>query len=275
MVKRATVGATTTTPSMSFSAQSKEQATLQAAAEAAEEEDSDEEGLLDGDDDDSAFMARYRRQRMRQIAGTQGLPKFGECLDVEPFEFVEELKCDARVAVVTLLHEDWIPDCREVAHAFDRLARKHVHTKFLRMKATSCSAILKSIDHRKDLPCIMIYRGGETEHVLIKVAETMGEFFTEEDVEYMLQGKGAFDSRAEDVNEFGGGGGAGGAGGGFLDCALDMRPTAINVTETWEDMQGTKAATRDDKDEILVSTDAKGKHIFAKKNADGYLERLN
>ena len=161
MVKRATVGATTTTPSMSFNAQSKEQATLQAAAEAAEEEDSDEEGLLDGDDDDSAFMARYRRQRMRQIAGTQGLPKFGECLDVEPFEFVEELKCDARVAVVTLLHEDWIPDCREVAHAFDRLARKHVHTKFLRMKATSCSAILKSIDHRKDLPCIMIYRGGE------------------------------------------------------------------------------------------------------------------
>ena len=161
MVKRATVGATTTTPSMSFNAQSKEQATLQAAAEAAEEEESDEEGLLDGDDDDSAFMARYRRQRMRQIAGTQGLPKFGECLDVEPFEFVEELKCDARVAVVTLLHEDWIPDCREVAHAFDRLARKHVHTKFLRMKATSCSAILKSIDHRKDLPCIMIYRGGE------------------------------------------------------------------------------------------------------------------
>ena len=115
----------------------------------------------------------------------------------------------------------------------------------------------------------------QTEHVLIKVAETMGEFFTEEDVEYMLQGKGAFDSRAEDVNEFGGGGGAGGAGGGFLDCALDMRPTAINVTETWEDTQGAKAATRDDKDEILVSTDAKGKHIFAKKNADGYLERLN
>ena len=59
-MKRATVGATSKGPSVSFNARSKEQARLRAAAEAAEEDDSDD-ALLDDDDD---FMSSYRKQRM-------------------------------------------------------------------------------------------------------------------------------------------------------------------------------------------------------------------
>lgn len=66
-------------------------------------------------------------------------------------------KEDARVYVVVHLYEHCIKECGRVNAYLEILARRHAHTKFLRMVASTAKKDLDPIA----LPMLVIYRKGE------------------------------------------------------------------------------------------------------------------
>ncbi len=293
LMTRLTTGVISSTPSVSYNAAQQQLKGLVARGGAGGDDgdgdDSSDDSLLDGLDDvdggTAGFVAQYREKRLQQLKAARPLPSFAKdgCRAVDPFEFLEEIDgADPRVAVVVLLQEDWIALCQRVAHAFEELACRFPHTRFLKMSASSCSKVLKSIDSRADLPVIMVYRAGDMEHTLMDVKEDLGDRFTAEDVEFVLRKCGALDATTEDpaAAAAAGRGGRGGVGAGASSA---LRASALAnaaasgyqaqpdlASQGWESTQHTVG-----EDQVLVSEDPDtGKYLFAKMGADGSLTQV-
>ena len=113
-------------------------------------------------------------------------PTFRELKEVSTADFLEEVETeDKRVVVVVHLYESSVQACVRMNRFLEEMVRTMPEIKFLRMHATSNQI---EVD-RLTLPILNIYRAGECEAVLAGIAEELGEYFTREDVEWLLESK--------------------------------------------------------------------------------------
>jgi hypothetical protein len=161
---------------------SAEESALYAAAAPAHDET-----LLDSDDEDDAeFLEEFRKQRLQEMMQKSNKPTFRELKEVSTADFLEEVETeDKRVVVVVHLYESSVQACVRMNRFLEEMVRTMPEIKFLRMHATSNQI---EVD-RLTLPILNIYRAGECEAVLAGIAEELGEYFTREDVEWLLESK--------------------------------------------------------------------------------------
>jgi hypothetical protein len=70
----------------------------------------------------------------------------------------------------------------------EELSVKYRHCRFLRIQAEACGV---SID-RVAFPMLSVYRAGEMQHVFAGLETELGERFTREDVEWLLESNDVF-----------------------------------------------------------------------------------
>lgn len=121
---------------------------------------------------------------------SSNMPTFGGCQDLTSHvQYLQEVdNADPRVNVLVHLYEPSIRSCVALNRYLEDIAAKHPTCKFLRMKA-SASGI--HID-RVAFPMLTLYRAGETVQVFAGLEEELGERFTCEDVEWLLESSGVF-----------------------------------------------------------------------------------
>ena len=140
----------------------------------------------ENDDDDEEFLEEFRKKRLQEMMQKSNKPTFGSCKEVSTADFLEEVDNeDSRVIVVVHLYETSVQSCIRMNRFLEEMCRTMPEIKFLRMSASSNEI---EVD-RLTLPILNIYRGGNCETVLAGIAEELGEYFTREDVEWLLESK--------------------------------------------------------------------------------------
>jgi thioredoxin-like negative regulator of GroEL len=118
----------------------------------------------------------------------QNLPIFGQLRDINGTEFVQEVEqVDHRIFVLVHLYESGISSCIRMHRILEELARQSnfQHVKFVRM---ACSNNGIEID-RIAFPMISLYRGGELVETISGLTKEFGEFFTTDDIQWLLEPK--------------------------------------------------------------------------------------
>lgn len=149
--------------------------------------DIDEDNCCDEDDDDDedkVFLEEVRKTWLRDLLGECSRPVFGNVKEVGSEDFLEEIDHeDPRVVVVVHLYESSVSASTRMNRFIEEMARTMTSIKFLRMHASRNEI---EID-RMTLPIMNIYRGGKSITVLAGIAEELGEYFTREDAEWLLE----------------------------------------------------------------------------------------
>jgi len=188
----------------------------------------------DSDDDrrelDVDFMEKYRAARLGQIKYGTHFPTYGEIREVDAFEYADEIdNTDERSMVVVHMYEPYVPACKMInkyvgeneersdeyycygasllvapltnslhQHSINRyleeLARRLPYAKFLRLHAFKANSNLDPVA----LPIIMIHRGGELIHNLVRVSDDLPKDFLLEDLKDLLENCGVLDPTSED-----------------------------------------------------------------------------
>lgn len=147
------------------------------------EEDDEYDELLDGDDD--VFMHQFRQQRLKEMkaATVTKVPTFGEIIDITSDSFNEEVdNVDARVFVIVHVYERGISSCNTMNGYLTSIASTMINTKFIRICASENDIEIDRII----LPCLNIYKGGELLVSLNTLEIELGDRFTREDVEWLI-----------------------------------------------------------------------------------------
>lgn len=136
------------------------------------------------DDEDDEFMMEFRRKRLEELKVKSTLPTFGICKDVDSSTFLDEIeKEDHRVIVIVHLFEPSVQSCVRTNRFLEDIAHTHRNIKFLRMQASSNMIPLDIVT----LPILTIYRSGESLVTLAGLTEELGEFFTKDDLEWLIE----------------------------------------------------------------------------------------
>ncbi|CAM9807052.1 unnamed protein product, partial [Ectocarpus sp. 12 AP-2014] len=146
----------------------------------------------DDDDDDEGFLGSYRRRRLEQLKATAGRPQFGQIVEAERSTFVSAVDTeDPRTSVVVHLYEPYIDACRRMNRFLEVLATKQPTVKFLRLRSSAA----EGGDYDPvALPTLLLYRAGEVVGCMTRVTDDIGENFTQEDVEWLLQEHDVFEA---------------------------------------------------------------------------------
>jgi hypothetical protein len=148
------------------------------------DESDDDDGSDEDDDDDEEFMKEFREKRLQEMMAKASQPVFSGCKDVDTNDFIEEVdQADPRTIVVVHLYEPSVQFCIRMNRFLEEISRSMPKIKFLRMKASQNEI---EVD-RMTLPILNIYRAGEVVSVLAGIAAELGDFFTKEDVEWLLE----------------------------------------------------------------------------------------
>lgn len=146
--------------------------------------DSDDDDSYDEEGDDKVFFEEVRKNFLRDMLGESSRPVFGNVKEVGTEDFIEEIDCeDPRTIVVVHLYEPSVSSSTRMNRFIEEMARTMTNLKFLRMHASRNEI---AID-RMTLPILNIYRGGKSITVLAGIAEELGEYFTREDAEWLLE----------------------------------------------------------------------------------------
>jgi hypothetical protein len=149
---------------------------------------SDGDSHEDGEEDDGDFLARFRAQRLAQLRVASTMPSYGGVEEVTAaFDFTDAVDgADRRALVVTLLHEDFVPECRPARAALAAFAAAHVHVRCLSARSSVLSASFDVVA----LPALLLYRGGALLDSLLRIHEAPGVEgrvgVTDADLERML-----------------------------------------------------------------------------------------
>lgn len=150
------------------------------------ENTADNENGLDSEDEDDEFLDEFRKKRLQELMLKSNKPTFHACKEVGTADFLEEVDNeDQRVVVVVHLYESSVQSCVRMNRFLEEMCRTMPEIKFLRMNASSNQI---EVD-RVTLPILNIYKAGNCETVLAGIAEELGEYFTREDVEWLLDSK--------------------------------------------------------------------------------------
>lgn len=117
--------------------------------------------------------------------------QFGIVIDATREDFLEKLEVDGqRTIVVVHLFEPSLHCCNSMNRILEELAADaaYLHVKFIRMEA---SANGLEVD-RLTLPILQLYRGGAVATTLAGIAHELGDSFTKDDIDWLLQSSELF-----------------------------------------------------------------------------------
>ncbi|CAM9401516.1 unnamed protein product [Choristocarpus tenellus] len=147
----------------------------------------------DDDNDDENFLQRYRERRLQQLKVSTGRPQFGQIREVERGDFVLAVDIeDPRTCVVVHLYEPYVAACVRMNRYLEVLACRKPLVKFLRMRSSAADGDYDPVA----LPTLLLYRNREVVGCVTRVTDDLGEFFTQEDVEWLLQEHDVFETLA-------------------------------------------------------------------------------
>uniref|UniRef100_A0A6U3QXS5 Phosducin domain-containing protein n=1 Tax=Ditylum brightwellii TaxID=49249 RepID=A0A6U3QXS5_9STRA len=178
LLRRATEGATLQQGDVAMSAAAVEQRRKLEKRR----DDSDD----DDDNEDDEFLKNYRKNRLRQLQLTTHWPSYdGKVEEVTPEEYSSLVDTiDPRVHFIVHLYEPSIRDCVKLNSMLERCASLKKYAKFVKLRALDAKPNMDCIV----LPTIMIYRGGNLEHNLVRFTQkelvvSRGEFRVEDVLE--------------------------------------------------------------------------------------------
>ncbi|GAA5981635.1 hypothetical protein JCM11641_003925 [Rhodosporidiobolus odoratus] len=160
----------------------------------------------EGDEEEAEFE-ELRRKRLSEMQGSgerRGGRTFGHLREVGMEGFVAAVEDEEKAtAVVVHLYEPEIPPCHYLNLHLSHLARRYPSTKFLRCAASEVEFMSDHLGTDVDcLPSVLLYRGGELEHVWVRFdLELPGEEVGEgekarAEVEEVLRSKNAVSGTA-------------------------------------------------------------------------------
>lgn len=140
----------------------------------------------DDDEDDDEFMQAFRTKRLQEMKVLTQLPKFGQMKEISQNDFLTEIEEeDSRIYVIVHLYENGVSGSIRMNRILEEIAYEKVHWKILRMNASQNEIEVDRIT----LPIVTIYRAGETIDVLAGIVVSHGDYFTKEEVIWMLEEK--------------------------------------------------------------------------------------
>ena len=101
---------------------------------------------------------------------------------------------DERVHVIVHMYEPYVPACKQLNKILEELARRMPYAKFLRLHAFKANSNLDPVA----LPILMIHKGGELLHNLVRCSDDLPKDFTLEDVKDLLEYCGVLDPSSEE-----------------------------------------------------------------------------
>jgi len=119
---------------------------------------------LEDDLDDDSVLAKYREQRLAELAATAATSKFGSVLEIERSDWMREINEASKESfVVVHVFQDYLEASNRVDGALSRLATERRRVKFVRIKATAAAENWP--DDR--LPAVLVYKDGSIAHQLM------------------------------------------------------------------------------------------------------------
>jgi hypothetical protein len=200
LLLRLVSGATSSTPSVSYSAMEAQQALEKAVRQVhahqgggGEDDEQAEEDLLDElEDDEDAFMEAYRQKRRTEMELHSKLPTYGKVTSLDAFAFLDRIEnADPKVHVIVHMYEDDVRACRALNITLESLAREHKHTDFVCLRKSDTPTGLPC----SSLPSLLIYRAGELVETAMAIADQVGATCPKHAVEELLTEKGCFRNR--------------------------------------------------------------------------------
>lgn len=140
----------------------------------------------DDDLEDGRSFEKFRRQRMKELLEEQSGP-FGEVVHISANEYVKEVNEAGDVWVVLHLYQEYLRSSKLVNIVLARLAQRHPHTKFLKIKSTDCIPGYPD----ENLPTILVYHQDELIHQYVGLPSLGGPGLTVDDIEWVLSKVGA------------------------------------------------------------------------------------
>mmetsp|Transcript_4879 Transcript_4879/g.13777 ORF Transcript_4879/g.13777 Transcript_4879/m.13777 type:complete len:335 (+) Transcript_4879:87-1091(+) len=161
----------------------------------------------DDDDDGGAFLANYRRMRLREL---QNGSRYGDVLHISRSDWTREvneasiegqwvlinLTRGSSTATVSARHVD---ACETVEGAASELARRFPRIKFVSIAASAANENWPP----HNLPTLFCYRDGRLQHQLVGVEEFGGHGITTDRVEWRLAQAGVLETDLEEDPERG------------------------------------------------------------------------
>ncbi|XP_050429368.1 viral IAP-associated factor homolog [Adelges cooleyi] len=139
------------------------------------------------DDEDERVLEEYRRRRISELKEQAKKDVFGEVIEINGQDFVNQInKAGSGIWVVLLLYKQGIPTCALMNEYLNHLARKFPATKFVKSISTTCIPNYPD----SNLPTIFIYFEGDMKHQFIG-PRMFSLTTTQDEFEWMLGQAGA------------------------------------------------------------------------------------
>ncbi|KAF0466647.1 thioredoxin-like protein [Gigaspora margarita] len=150
------------------------------------EEDLKDLENISSDEEEKEALIKYREQRLKEIKENENQKlnrkRYGTLREISSNQYVNAIDNEAPdVCVVIHLYDNSNPQCRLLNECLTHLARKFIHSKFLRILA-----------HDLDfdpigLPALLVYKNGNLIANLVKITDEIGETnFDSDTVEEIL-----------------------------------------------------------------------------------------
>ncbi|TPX33852.1 hypothetical protein SmJEL517_g03393 [Synchytrium microbalum] len=176
-------------------------------AERQREEDEDAIELLerqveDLDLEDPAFLNQYRARRIAEISQRTPARVHGVLRELDESTYVSAIDNEAsNVTVVIHLYQSEVEACRTTNVYLTRMAQKYGMVKFCKIVSTRADENFDQVA----LPALLVYRGGDLTHTLIRITDeipgwrTTGRVELEDFEDYLIRNRVVSES---DITDF-------------------------------------------------------------------------
>lgn len=160
-------------------------------------EDKDLEQLQQDEDLlDEQVLAKYRQRRLKEMQEDAKRPRFGTLTEINRQAYVREVnEAPPGVFVVLHLYQECVTLCRLLNTILKQLAKKFIHSKFIKIQATQCNEDFLD----SDCPTLLVYLDGKLNKQLSRCAGALGgSRMTPEAVEWVLAENGVLETELEE-----------------------------------------------------------------------------
>eukprot|EP00619_Florenciella_sp_RCC1007_P010333 CAMPEP_0205909152 /NCGR_PEP_ID=MMETSP1325-20131115/3679_1 /ASSEMBLY_ACC=CAM_ASM_000708 /TAXON_ID=236786 /ORGANISM="Florenciella sp., Strain RCC1007" /LENGTH=364 /DNA_ID=CAMNT_0053275423 /DNA_START=109 /DNA_END=1203 /DNA_ORIENTATION=+ len=157
------------------------------------EAEAQEEAEAEAEED---FLKSFREARIRELQSASTQPVFGNIYEVTAHEYADAIdRCDPRVYVVVHIYEDFVKECGRMNRCMEELARSYTNVKFVRLRSSESPSPFDPVT----LPTLCVYKAGDICNSFVRIQDTVGSNFSSDDIEWMLNQEGVFESRQSGI----------------------------------------------------------------------------
>lgn len=110
------------------------------------------------DDEDEEILKIFQQKRLEELKELSKKPRFGKVIELRKQDYIAEVtNAPKDVFVVLHLYQTYVESSNILANVMDKLATKHVFTKFMKIVATNCVEKFKD----EDVPGVIVYHNGK------------------------------------------------------------------------------------------------------------------